>query len=223
MTTPSSPPLFLLTLTLITLITTLATAATPHPNPNPAHHQTSPNPAHHRAYTNKDPNYSPTPRQNSKGNNAKKTLITNACAHSSYKDLCERVLYTDPASKNANIKGLTAITIRHTTDTAKRNVQTIDGMVKSTKDHTLVEYLKGCFAFYNDAVTQMNAAQVAVDGANYNDASVKLQAAMYDVEACKEGFGNGVRQPILDDANTDFKRMCSNALAFVNLAVENFQ
>ncbi|KAK9101055.1 hypothetical protein Scep_024485 [Stephania cephalantha] len=217
--TPSSPPppLFLLTLTLITIITTTATSATPHPN----YHQTNPNPAHHRAYTKKNHNNSPTPRQTSK-DNTKKSLITKACAHSTYKDLCERVLHADPASKNADIKGLTSITVRHTTDTGKRNVQTIDGMVKNTKDRTLVEYLKGCYAFYNDAVTQMNAAQVAVDGAKYNDASVKLQAAMYDVEACKEGFGNGMKQPMLDDANTDFKRMCSNALAFVNLAVENF-
>ena len=143
-------------------------------------------------------------------------LVTQTCATTRYKDLCENTLRADPSSKTGDIHVLAKIALRAAAKKLKSIQGQIDKQIKSTTDKYTLQALNDCAENYDGAGEQISDSLTAIESKRYDDVNIWVTAAMSDADSCEEGFKPGTSK--LTKVNEKFGQLCSNVLAISNQA-----
>ncbi|XP_059664311.1 pectinesterase inhibitor-like [Cornus florida] len=119
-----------------------------------------------------------------KGNGSNQ--ISRACEHSPHKEFCLSVFQADPASTNADIKGLATIALK----LAVKNTTEISVRVKSllsdgTLEPGVQEDIYDCNKQYLDAVAQIDHAVVGFNMNDYQNVETWMKTAATQILTCQ--------------------------------------
>uniref|UniRef100_A0A2N9GTR2 Pectinesterase inhibitor domain-containing protein n=1 Tax=Fagus sylvatica TaxID=28930 RepID=A0A2N9GTR2_FAGSY len=145
-------------------------------------------------------------------------FIVQACDHTLYKALCVKTLQSDPESHAAaNIHILAKVVLKHAASEANQILDQITKLHGQTSDQVIEQCLSDCSENYQDAIDQVEDAQLALESNGYDDLNTWITAAMSDADSCEQGFNDqpGHKSPITDLNNT-FSQLCSIVLALTN-------
>merc|ERR1711915_338540 len=140
-------------------------------------------------------------------------LISSACDHSLYKEMCIDTLHSDPESSAAtSFEVLAKVALKHATSTATQ----ITKLLKGSSGNKGA--LKDCNGNYQNAIERLTNSGSALASKRYSDVNAWVSAAMSAGASCDEGFKEvgGSKPPFLANQNTKFTQLCSIVLAITN-------
>ncbi|OAY38689.1 hypothetical protein MANES_10G035400v8 [Manihot esculenta] len=143
-------------------------------------------------------------------------IIEETCKKTEYYDLCVKTLRSDPRSSNADLKGLTQITLEASLVFGRGAFIKIKKMYNETKDKGLKSCLHVCVENYELAVVINLPGAIKLLGRNkFNDVNSYLSAAYDAPETCLDSFSEEPKTdvpPALAAWNDHFEQLCTIAL-----------
>ncbi|XP_062145402.1 pectinesterase inhibitor 3-like [Alnus glutinosa] len=139
-------------------------------------------------------------------------LISSACDHTLYKDLCTQTLQSDPESSAAtSFEVLAKVALKHATSTATQITELLKGSSGNKGA------LKDCNENYQNAIEGLTKSARALASKKYNDVNAWVSAAMSAGDSCDDGFKDvgGGKSPV-GTRGTTFTGLCSIVLAITN-------
>ncbi|XP_026416449.1 cell wall / vacuolar inhibitor of fructosidase 2-like [Papaver somniferum] len=136
--------------------------------------------------------------------------------------LCESSLNADPASKEADVKGLAKIIINAGESCASDTYSYIlDELVKSYTDAHAVKVVTGCSAFYDNSKTAVEVTVEDLSSDHLADAHRGLILGFSYADDCKNSFSSA-HPPIaypdgLAQRQRDFQNLCGVATDIVQV------
>lgn len=145
-------------------------------------------------------------------------LITSACDHTLYKELCRKTLESDPASRAAtNFEGLDKVALKHATSAATQIRSKVTNLLNGSSSKAVKGALKDCNENYQGAIEKLTDSSSALASKGYNDANTWVTSAMSAAESCDEGIEEaGGPKSLLNNQGTTFSQLCSIVLAITN-------
>ncbi|KAJ8750753.1 hypothetical protein K2173_015934 [Erythroxylum novogranatense] len=114
-------------------------------------------------------------------------LVSTACNHTLYVELCESSLRSDPRSKTWDLQGLASIALNINIANGVRTRDRIHSL-KSTADNKTLSGVNVCSEEYSDAVQNLQEAIGALRNRSFDSVNTLVSSAMTDSETCEEGF-----------------------------------
>jgi len=138
-------------------------------------------------------------------------LISSACDHTLYKQVCRQTLQSDPESRAAtSFEVLAKVALKHATSKATQ----IHDQVTKLLNGSSSAAEKGALT---DSIEKLKDSGTALASKRYSDVNTWVSAAMSAGDSCDEGFKEvGEGQSPLGSQGTSFTRLCSIVLAITN-------
>ncbi|XP_059440579.1 pectinesterase inhibitor 3-like [Corylus avellana] len=147
---------------------------------------------------------------------ADQNLISSACGHTLYKDLCTTTLESDPESSSAtSFDVLTKVALKHATSTATEIHDQVTTLLKGSSSNK--DALTGCNKNFQDAIERLAAASKSLASKKYFDVYTWVSSAVSSSDTCGEGFKKvGETKSPLADQSTTFAHLGSIVIDITN-------
>ncbi|WRX33657.1 Pectinesterase inhibitor domain - like 10 [Theobroma cacao] len=149
-----------------------------------------------------------------------KDLVSNACSHTQFYEVCVSTLKSDPQNEKSDIRGLADIALNVSTAYGMETLSHINSLKFSPGNYTpfASRCLSDCMEEYSDAVDNLQESAQALRTKSYTTVNTLVAAAMTDSDTCEGGFGEMPgNEPPLTQRNQYFYKLCSNFLAITTL------
>ncbi|XP_050215478.1 putative invertase inhibitor [Mercurialis annua] len=149
---------------------------------------------------------------------ATQDLISTACSHTLYYEICISSLNSDPRTKTADLQELANVALNLTISYGQETLAHITDLKSTARGNDTVSSCLGdCMEVFSDAVEELNEAIDALRIKSLENVKTFVSAAMTDSDTCDEGFKEiGFVSPV-SDKTLYFSKLCSIFLAIVNL------
>ncbi|XP_062143570.1 pectinesterase inhibitor 12-like [Alnus glutinosa] len=145
-------------------------------------------------------------------------LISSACDHTLYKQVCRQTLQSDPESRAAtSFEVLAKVALKHATSKATQIHDQVTKLLNGSSSAAAKGALTDCDENYEDSIEKLKDSATALASKRYSDVNTWVSAAMSAGDSCDEGFKEvGEGQSPLGNQGTLFTRLCSIVLAITN-------
>ncbi|WCJ42885.1 pectin methylesterase PCR fragment F [Euphorbia peplus] len=148
-------------------------------------------------------------------------LVSSACNHTLYYEICMSTLTSDPQSKTADLQGLANIalnisriygnqTFTHITDLKSKGTVSNDTGVDSG-------CLSVCIEEYSDANENLKDSVEALRNKSSEALKTFVSTAMTDSDTCEQCFEDMEQESPVSDRSDYFSKLCSNFLSITSL------
>ncbi|KAE8010260.1 hypothetical protein FH972_006645 [Carpinus fangiana] len=147
---------------------------------------------------------------------ADQNLISSACDHTQYKELCKKTLESDSESSSAtSFDVLSKVALNHATSTATEIHDQVTTLLKGSSSNKVA--LTDCDKNYQDAIERLAESSKALASKKYFDVYTWVSSAMSSSDTCDQGFKEvGEGKSPLGDKVTTFTQLCSIVIDITN-------
>ncbi|OMO63878.1 Pectinesterase inhibitor [Corchorus capsularis] len=157
--------------------------------------------------------------------NGESNLVAQACEKAKYKDICISSLEAEHATKDAgDLATIALIAVKVATNNGSSTANYIKKILDNPKvtEPAVQETFDDCSDHYISAMQQLDDALEALVSKDYKDAKVWLGAAVTDASSCESDLNAGAGDDAeLNNKNSVFLKLCTNALDILNLLASN--